>query len=192
MIIQFCGLSGAGKTTLAKLVKEKLERKYQPVEVIDGDEYRETLCKGLGFSKEDRQENVRRMAFVAAQLSKHGVISIISSINPYNDTRKEISDKYSNVKLVHVDCSISVLKKRDTKNLYRKALLPDGHPEKIYNLTGVNDSFDIPANPDLYINTAINSIEDCALKLVNFIERHFSIKHHQAYHFVLSSTAKVV
>lgn len=192
MIIQFCGLSGAGKTTVANLAKERLERNNKSVAVIDGDEYRETLCKGLGYSKQDRQENLRRMAFVAAQLSKYGVICLISSINPFNETRKEISDKYPNVKLVHVDCSLSVLTKRDTKNLYRKALLPDGHPEKIHNLTGVNDPFDIPANPDLYINTTDNSPEDCAQQLVSFIDTNFSKPNYRSHHFVFKVNAKAV
>ena len=192
MIIQFCGLSGAGKTTLATLVKENLERRCQAVEVIDGDEYRKTLCRGLGFSLEDRKENMRRMAFVAAQLAKHGVISIISSINPYREIRKEIKDTYADVKLVHIDCALTVLEQRHTKELYRKASLPQGHPDKLYNLTGVSDRFDIPVKPDLYINTANQSIEACGLKLLRFIEGHLTVAKTEIHPFVLRPTAKVV
>ncbi|MCU7548676.1 adenylyl-sulfate kinase [Chitinophagaceae bacterium LB-8] len=173
MILQFCGLSGAGKSTLAKLVREKLSRKGYIVEILDGDEYRQTLCCDLGFSKEDRKENLRRMAFVAAQLSKHGIITIICAINPYEATREEIRNAYSNVKTIHIDCSLATLINRDTKGLYRKALLPDAHPEKISNLTGVNDPFEVPKDADLYVNTDHYNIGECAHQIASFTEKHF-------------------
>ena len=172
MIIQFCGLSGAGKTTLATAAGEKLRKQGLPVEIIDGDEYRETICRNLGFSKNDRCENIRRLAFVAGKLSNHGIISIICAINPYEEIRKEICKAYSNVKTIYVDCSIQTLKQRDTKGLYRKAMLPENHPDKIKNLTGINDPFDVPALPDLYINTGRNSISSCTGTLVEFILQH--------------------
>ncbi|MBL7742957.1 MAG: adenylyl-sulfate kinase [Chitinophagaceae bacterium] len=172
MIIQFCGLSGAGKTTLAHAVKAKLCKHRLHVEIIDGDEYRETLCKGLGFSKNDRYENIRRMAFVAGKLSQHGIISIICAINPYDHIRKEIRVTYRHVLTVHIDCSIQVLQQRDTKGLYRRAMLPDGHPEKISNLTGINDPFEVPDDPDLHINTEGSSPEVCSVKVAEFILQH--------------------
>lgn len=173
MIIQFCGLSGAGKTTLARAVEKKLEQ-IVPIEVIDGDEYRQTICKGLGFSKEDRFENIRRMAFVAGILARHGIVPMICAISPYQEIRSEITKTYSNVKIVHVDCPLSTLQKRDTKGLYRKATLPDDHPDKIKNLTGVSDPFEVPDNPDLYINTKKYSVNDCRDRIAEFILKHMA------------------
>jgi len=174
MIIQFCGLSGAGKSTLAKTTGVELRNRHLAVEIIDGDEYRKTLCTGLGFSKKDRIENIRRMAFVAGKLSDHNIISIICAINPYEEMRREIASAYKNVMIIHIDCLLETLKIRDTKGLYQKALLPDAHPEKILNLTGINDSFDIPVNPDLYINTDKHTISDCTNKIVSYILEQYT------------------
>jgi adenylylsulfate kinase len=169
MIIQFCGLSGSGKTTLADRVNTLLKEQSVKCEIIDGDVYRKVLCADLAFSKEDRNENIRRLAFVASKLSAHGVVAIICAINPYDDIRKEVTSKYPNVKTVFIDCSIDVLVKRDTKQLYHKALLPEGHPDKINNLTGINDPFDVPSHCDLVIKTDSENIEDSAQKLLHFI-----------------------
>ncbi|WP_214073838.1 adenylyl-sulfate kinase [Mucilaginibacter sp. dw_454] len=169
MILLLCGLSGAGKTTLAKSVKKLLAQQQIPSEIIDGDDYRQHLFKELGFSEDDRIENVRRLAFIAGKLSAHGIVTIISAINPYEHIRQEISFIYPNVKTVHVNCSIDNLICRDTKGLYKRALLADGHPDKLYNLTGVNDRFDVPENPDLCIHTDQSPIEQCTETLFNFI-----------------------
>lgn len=169
MIIQFCGLSGSGKTTLADRVNALLKEKNIKCEIIDGDVYRKVLCADLGFSKQDRNENIRRLAFVASKLSAHGVVTIICAINPYDDIRKEVTAKYPNVKTVFIDCSIDVLVERDTKQLYHKALLPDGHPDKINNLTGINDPFDAPSHCDLVIKTDSENIEESAQRLLRFI-----------------------
>ena len=173
MIIQLCGLSGAGKTTLAKTAEKDLTLQHFSVEVLDGDEYRKSLCKELSFSKKDRFENLRRMAFVARQLSKHGIIAIICAINPYEEMRQEIGVSYPNVKTIHIDCSLETLRCRDTKGLYEKALLPEGHPDRIINFTGVSDPFETPIRPDLYVNTDGYSVEECAFKIVHFIRRSF-------------------
>lgn len=169
MIIQFCGLSGSGKTTLATNAKRLLAEKNINVEIIDGDEYRKVLCADLGFSKEDRNQNIRRLAFVASKLSKYNVVAIICAINPYEEVRKEITELYDNVKTVFINCDLDILIKRDTKGLYRKAYLPEGHPDKISNLTGVNDPFEKPAHPDLAINTSTQPIEQAAQTLVQYI-----------------------
>ena len=146
-----------------------------PVEIIDGDEYRKVLCSDLGFSKEDRNQNIRRLAFVASKLSKYNIVAIICAINPYDNIRQEISAKYSNVKTVHIDCDLDTLIQRDTKGLYKKALLPVGHPEKVNNLTGVNDPFDSPQYPDLVISSAKESIAVSAEKLAAFITANYAI-----------------
>jgi adenylylsulfate kinase len=169
MIIQFCGLSGSGKTTIAQNIKRLLQGNGVNVEIIDGDEYRKILCSDLGFSKEDRNQNIRRLAFVASKLSQYNIVSIICAINPYDNVRNEIVSTYENVKTVFIDCELDVLIGRDTKGLYKKALLAEGHPDKIYNLTGVNDPFDIPASPDLVIQTHKESVDESVEKLAKFI-----------------------
>ena len=172
MIIQFCGLSGAGKSTLATVSALKLQKKGYEVEILDGDEYRDSLCSDLGFSKKDRCENIRRLAFVASKLSGHGIISIICAINPYDEIRKEISMLYKKVFLVHVDCSLDTVLKRDTKGLYMRAFLPDEHPDKVANLTGVSDPFEAPLRADVYVNTDRNNIEECGARITKFILEH--------------------
>lgn len=169
MIIQFCGLSGSGKTTLAGNVKQLLQQKNINVEIIDGDEYRKILCSDLGFSKEDRNQNIRRLAFVAGKLAQYNVVPIICAINPYNDVREEISAAYEEVKTVFIDCDLDVLISRDTKGLYKKAMLPEGHPAKTTNLTGINDPFEIPIHAHLVIHSDKESIEESTEKLVDFI-----------------------
>ena len=119
MIIQLCGLSGAGKTTIATQVKSKAAAYGIAVEIIDGDAYRKALCKDLGFSKEDRCENIRRLGFVASKLSVHGVVCIISAINPYEAVRRELACTYKQVRTVFVDCDLETLVQRDTKGLER-------------------------------------------------------------------------
>ncbi len=169
MIIQFCGLSGSGKTTLAQRVKELLTEQNIAVEIIDGDEYRKVLCADLSFNKQDRNTNIRRLAFVASRLSAYNIVAIICAINPYEEIRQEVSALYPNVKTVFIDCHLEELIIRDTKGLYSKALLPDGHPEKLLNLTGVNDPFDIPLDADLIIKSDEETIEESASKLMDFI-----------------------
>ena len=112
MIIQLCGLSGAGKSTLSGITKLKLQNYGIPAEIIDGDDYRKMLCKDLGFSKTDRCENIRRLGFVASKLSDHGIVAIISAINPYNEIRAELARSYKDVQTVFVDCPVSTLIKR--------------------------------------------------------------------------------
>ncbi|SOD13378.1 adenylyl-sulfate kinase [Pedobacter xixiisoli] len=168
LIFQFCGLSGAGKTTLANALSNELQAKGYRVKVIDGDVYRQTLCKDLGFSKADRIENVRRLGVFAASQREDFDFIFIAVINPYEEGR-EVLGLSCNAKLVWIKCDIEVLIKRDTKGLYQKALLPDGHPNKIYNLTGLNDVFEIPVAADLVIDTDLLSIEDSLCVAVDFM-----------------------
>ncbi len=171
MILLLCGLSGAGKTTLAYSVKHKFDRESIAVAVIDADVYREKISADLGFSKEDRFENIRRLGCVAQLFWSQNIIPIIASITPYEMMRQEIASAYDQVKVVHIDCTLSGLIKRDTKGLYKRAFLPDDDPLKINNLTGINDPFEKPVKPDLYINTNISTVEESALKLYGYI-RH--------------------
>lgn len=169
LLIQLTGLSGAGKTTLANAVKERLQRDGYRVEVIDGDVYRTALCRDLHFSKEDRNENIRRLGFVANLLALNGVIAILAAINPYERVRQELTGYGPHVKTVWINCSLPVLIQRDTKKLYYRSLLPDGHPEKITNLTGVNEPFEEPQQASLVIDTDEEDEAKSADRLYNFI-----------------------
>lgn len=169
MIILLCGLSGSGKTTLAQNVKMSLSDTDIPVEIIDADVYRQKLFPNLGYTKEDRFENIRRLGFIASKLSGHGVVTIISAINPYDVIRRELIATYPHVKLIHIDCPVKTLMQRDTKGLYQRALLPEGHPDKVTNLSGVNDPFQIPSSPDMYINTHITGLTEATEMLTSFI-----------------------
>jgi len=163
------GMSGAGKSTLASNVADRLRGKGYKVEVIDGDEYREGLCSDLGFSMEDRNTNIRRLGFVGNVLARNNVISIIAAINPYDGIREELSKRYGGTKTVYVKCNLKTLKDRDTKGLYRRALLPDGDPDKVYNFTGISDPFEAPESPDLLIETDLELLNESAQKLEEFI-----------------------
>jgi adenylylsulfate kinase len=168
LIIQLTGLSGSGKTTLSDYVKQKLEDQYLRVEIIDGDKYRKTLCSDLGFSKEDRHENIRRLARAAYSFTGSSDVVIIAAINPFEQIRNELKLNYG-IKTVWINCGVDVLIKRDTKGLYRRALLPDDHPEKLNNLTGINDGYDLPLDHDLVINTHTETEEQSGNLLYSFI-----------------------
>jgi adenylyl-sulfate kinase len=168
MIIQLTGLSGAGKTTIAALVRPLLERHGLQVTIIDGDEYRKTLCRDLGFSKEDRQENIRRLGKLAYSFSQQQHVAIIAAINPYESIRQELKEKYGSL-TVWVNCDIDELVRRDTKGLYKRSLLPDDDPAKIFNLTGINDTYEPPGTADLIIDTHSEAPEQSAGKLCELI-----------------------
>ena len=178
MILLFCGLSGAGKTTLAGFVKKKMDEADIPVEVVDADEYRQHLFKDLSYSKEDRFENIRRLGFIANKFAAHHIITIVSAINPYDEIRKELAHTYENVKIVYLDCNLDELIKRDTKGLYKKALYPDGHPDKIMNLTGIDDPFEVPESPDLYINTGKLNIKQSTNEICSFMMQNIMKEKH--------------
>jgi adenylylsulfate kinase len=167
-LFQMTGLSGAGKSSIANLLKDRLLAMNFKVEIIDGDEFRKTLCADLGFSKDDRIENIKRLGFVANLLARHEIITIIAAINPYNIARNELKKLY-NAKLIYVKCDVEILRKRDTKGLYVRAFLPENHPNKIHNLTGVNDTFEIPENPDFLIDTSEETLENSLEKVLDFI-----------------------
>jgi len=171
LFIQMTGMSGAGKSTVAHAAAEKLREKGLKVEVIDGDEYRAGLCSDLGFSKEDRNTNIRRLGFVSKVLARNNVISIIAAINPYDSIRQELGELGNSIKTVYVKCDLDTLKKRDTKGLYKRALLPNGDPHKVYNFTGVSDPFEEPETPDLTLYTNIESREYSIARLERFIVR---------------------
>jgi adenylylsulfate kinase len=162
------GLSGAGKSTLAEGLLLKLKEMNIAAEVIDGDIYRKTLNRDLGFSAEDRRENILRLAKLAHEKSSQGIVAIVAAINPFEDLRVELAKKYG-AKIIWVRCNLSTLITRDTKGLYHKALLPENHPDKIWNLSGVNDPYEMPVRADLIIDTSEVTIENSSQQLVTYV-----------------------
>ena len=170
LILQLTGLPGAGKTTLSQKVKEQLQVEGRSIEVLDGDMLRRTMNRDLGFSKMDRQENIRRLGALAHSMLAEKEIVIIAAINPFEEIRRELEEKFGAI-TVWIHCPLSTLIKRDPKGLYRRAMLPNDHPDKIFNLTGIDDVYEEPKNPELLIDTEVYSIEEASGLLVQFILR---------------------
>lgn len=161
----FTGLSGAGKSTIARLVAAELQKRGRRVEILDGDEVREHLSKGLGFSKEDRDTNVRRIAYVASLLTRNGVIVITAAISPYRETRNWARQWIGNFVEVYVDCPIEVCAKRDVKGLYARA-----YAGEIPQFTGVSDPYEPPLNPEITVYTHRETPSESAMKVLHGLE----------------------
>ncbi len=162
----FTGLSGAGKSTLANLLAEELRQRGHRVEVLDGDEVRTHLSKGLGFSKEDRDTNIRRIGYVCKLLARNGVIAISAAISPYREVRDEIRAQHNHFFEVYVKCPLDTLVERDVKGLYRKALKGE-----IGNFTGVSDPYEEPFNPDLVVESNRESPGQSLERLLQTLEQ---------------------
>ena len=162
----FTGLSGAGKTTISQIVEIELRDRGSRVEVLDGDVVRENLSKGLGFSKEDRDTNIRRIAFVADLLSRNRVPVITAAISPYRELRDEarelMGDRFIEV---FVKASVEVCAERDVKGLYEKAFKGE-----IKEFTGVSDPYEPPLNPELTLDTEHDSAEEDAARVIAMLE----------------------
>ncbi|MDQ2941826.1 MAG: adenylyl-sulfate kinase [Chloroflexota bacterium] len=142
--VWFTGLSGSGKTTISEIVRERLRELGHRVELLDGDVVRTNLSKGLGFSKEDRDTNIRRIGWVCELLTRNDVVAIAAAISPYREVRDEIRAKIGSFIEVYVECPIETLADRDVKGLYRKALAGE-----ITGFTGVDDPYEPPLNPEV-------------------------------------------
>lgn len=153
--IWFTGLSGAGKSTLAEALAERLQVQGERVEIMDGDAVRTHLSKGLGFSREDRDTNIKRIAYVCGLLTRNGVISISAAIAPYSEARAWARQEIGNFVEVYVKCPLEVCRQRDVKGLYK--LVDEG---KIQHFTGVDDPYEEPEQPDLVIETNKQSIAE--------------------------------
>lgn len=164
--IWLTGLSGAGKTTIARLVEAELRRSAQKVEVLDGDVLRTNLCKDLGFSREDRERNIQRIGFVCQLLSRNGIVAIVAAISPYRDARKEVREKISRFIEVYCKCPLRVLIERDTKGFYRKAL--EG---KILSFSGISDPYEEPLSPEVVLETDKETPECCAERVLEKMEQ---------------------
>ena len=152
-VIWLTGLSGAGKSTIAEKLVQVLRDSGRRVEVLDGDEVRTNLSAGLGFSKADRDTNILRIGYVAALLARNGVDVIVAAISPYREIRDRVRAAVENFVEVHVDCSLEELVHRDVKGLYEKAIRGE-----IKNFTGVSDPYEPPLQPEVRVDTAVESV----------------------------------
>ena len=165
--IWFTGLSGAGKTTLADLLAPELEARGHKVEKLDGDVVRTHLSKGLGFSKEDRDTNIRRIGWVSALGTRLGGTMLVSAISPYRNVRLEVRAMTESFFEIYVECPLDELVRRDPKGLYERALAG-----KIPNFTGVSDPYETPEHAEVVVNTAEEKPEDSLAKILAALARH--------------------
>jgi adenylyl-sulfate kinase len=170
--IWLTGLSGAGKTTLAHALETKLRECARRVEVLDGDVVREHLSKGLGFSKADRDTNIRRIGFVCKLLSRNGVVAIAAVISPYRELRDEVRREIGDFVEVYVSCPIDELVRRDVKGLYARALRGD-----LPQFTGVSDPYEPPLQPEVALDTSRQSLDEsvqvilASLKHLGYVDK---------------------
>lgn len=164
--IWFTGLSGAGKTTISQEVAYQLKEQGYKVEILDGDIVRTNLTKGLGFSKEDRDENIRRIGFVSHLLTRNGVIVIVSAISPYRDIRDEVRNRIGDFVEVFVNAPLNVCESRDVKGLYKKA-----RAGEIKGFTGIDDPYEEPLKPEVECRTDLESLEESVAKVFTELEK---------------------
>jgi adenylylsulfate kinase len=163
-VIWFTGLSSAGKSTIAQAVRDQLAAAGLRIELLDGDEIRTNLCRGLGFSREDRDENVRRIGYVASLLACHGVIVLVAAIAPYRKAREEVRRLCGRYLEVYVNAPLSVCESRDVKGLYRKA-----RSGEVARFTGISDPYEAPLAPDVECRTGEEDLDTCVRKVLEAI-----------------------
>jgi adenylylsulfate kinase len=159
--VWFTGLSGAGKTTITQAVAAQLTAQGCRIEILDGDIVRENLTKGLGFSKADRDENIRRIGFVSHLLTRNGVIVLVSAISPYRDIRDEVRQKIGSFVEVFVNAPLATCEERDVKGLYKKA-----RSGEIKQFTGISDPYEPPLNPEVECRTDLETREESVDKVL--------------------------
>ena len=163
--IWLTGLSGAGKSTITEHLVPMLKARGKKVEVLDGDVVRTNLSKGLGFSKEDRDTNIRRIGFVCNLLTRNGVVAIAAAISPYKAVRQEVREMIGDFVEVYVKASLETCIQRDVKGLYKKALAGE-----IKQFTGVSDPYEPPENPEVICDTERETPQESAAKIVAYLE----------------------
>jgi adenylyl-sulfate kinase len=161
----FTGLSGSGKSTLSEKVAAELRARGLNVEILDGDEVRTNLSKGLSFSKEDRDINIKRIGYVCKLLTRNNVWAISAAISPYKEIRDYNRNEIKNFVEIYVECSIKKLSERDVKGLYKKALAGE-----IKNFTGVSDPYEPPDNPEIKVNSETETVEQSLGKIIGYLE----------------------
>ncbi|MBN2406710.1 MAG: adenylyl-sulfate kinase [Elusimicrobia bacterium] len=170
-VLWFTGLPCSGKTTVADAVAEKLRAKGRKVERLDGDIVRQSLTSDLGFSKEDRDENIKRVTFVTKLLSRNGVATLVTFISPYIKKRDAARRETTNFIEVFVDCPLEECEKRDVKGMYRLA-----REGKIENFTGISDPYEKPLNPEITISTGTESVEESSAVIMGYLEKEGYIR----------------
>jgi adenylyl-sulfate kinase len=163
--VWFTGMSGAGKTALAKPLEAELRRRGLKVERLDGDIVRQSLTRDLGFSKEDRDKNIERVTFVAKLLTRNGVATLCSFISPYRAVRANVREQVGNMVEVYCHAPLETLMERDVKGLYKKALAGE-----IENFTGISDPYEPPENPEVVIDSSQETIEESLVKVLRKLE----------------------
>jgi adenylyl-sulfate kinase len=161
VVLWFTGLSGAGKSTLAEAITPKLRGHGKKLEILDGDVVRTHLSKGLGFSREDRDTNIARIAFVAHLLARNGVVVLVAAISPFRETREKARELISDFIEIHVAPPLDECIKRDVKGLYKKAIAGE-----IQQFTGISDPYEEPLSPELKIDTSVVSVEEGAARIL--------------------------
>ncbi|MCP3776512.1 adenylyl-sulfate kinase [Paenibacillus sp. MZ04-78.2] len=164
--VWFTGMSGAGKTTISKKVCDILISRSMQVELLDGDILRKGICRDLGFTKEDREKNVERVIYLAKMLNRHNIISLVSLITPYEKSRELARHEIADYIEVYVKTSLQTLIKRDVKGLYKKSINGE-----IKGFTGIDAPFEQPKHSDLTLDTELISINECAKKVIEILER---------------------
>ncbi|NJK65700.1 MAG: adenylyl-sulfate kinase [Microcoleus sp. SU_5_3] len=164
-ILWFTGLSGSGKTTISKALEPELKARGCKVEILDGDVVRTHLSKGLGFSKEDRDTNIRRIGFVAHLLSRNGVAAIAAAISPYRAIRDEIRTMEPNFVEIYVKAPLATCEARDVKGLYAKA-----RAGEIKGFTGIDDPYEEPINPEIVCDTDCESVAESVKHIITKLE----------------------
>jgi sulfate adenylyltransferase len=162
------GFSSAGKSTIAQLLVTRLEARGRTVTLLDGDVVRTHLSRGLGFSKEERDTNIRRIGFVASEIVRHGGIAIVAAVSPYEATRNEVRDMIGGDRfvLVHVATPLEICERRDVKGLYAKS-----RRGEIKGLTGIDDPYEAPAAPDVTLTTTDCDADTCAARIEELLDR---------------------
>lgn len=163
MVIWFTGLSGAGKTSIAKQIINYFEKSTNKVQLLDGDLIRE-FCP-TGFTKEDRTNHVKRVGLMASLLEKHGVIVVVSLISPYKDSRDTVRAMCKNFHEIYISTSLEECEKRDVKGLYKKA-----RNLEIQNFTGISDPYEIPKHPELDLKTDNIPLQDSVFRVIEYLE----------------------
>lgn len=164
--IWFTGFSGAGKTTITQALAKELVARAVNFEILDGDIVRQNLTKGLGFSKEDRDENIRRIGFVSHLLTRNGVIVLVSAISPYRAIREEVRQKIGDFVEVFVNAPLTVCEGRDVKGLYKRA-----RAGEIKGFTGIDDPYEPPENPEVECRTDLEELSESVAKVLNKLEQ---------------------
>jgi len=167
LVVWITGLPCSGKTTISKEIAKYLEKKGKKVQLLDGDVLRSTINSDLGFSKKDRNENIKRVVYIARMLSGHKINVVVAFVSPYQEMRENARKICPNFIEVYLKCSLEKCKNRDVKGMYKKALKGE-----IKDFTGVQDRYEIPNNPEIILNTDKNTLKESLSQFTNYLERY--------------------